>query len=111
MKPYGSSYNTVPTFTTTTTGLSYLSHSLTSGLPTVYETRGKSATEEAQRAALRECPETVAFLLEDGADVHANKDEALRQAAADGYFRVVQVLMQHGANVHAEGDEAFRNAF
>jgi hypothetical protein len=52
----------------------------------------------------------VELLLERGADVHAEDDEALRLAAKMGMKQVVELLLQHGADVHAEDDEALRLA-
>ena len=46
--------------------------------------------------------------LQHGADVHANDDEALRWASANGHLAVVQFLVEHGANVHANNDGARR---
>jgi ankyrin repeat protein len=50
----------------------------------------------------------IQVLLDNGADVHANNDEALRCAARDGYEEIVLALLARGANVHANGDEALR---
>jgi|SRR3989338_961544 len=50
----------------------------------------------------------VKFLIENGADVHAMNDEALRWASENGHFEVVRFLVKNGANVHAMNDEALR---
>jgi len=44
------------------------------------------------------------MLLAAGANAHANKDLALRWAAANGHVKVAQVLLAAGANVHADKD-------
>ena len=54
--------------------------------------------------------EIVKRLLEAGADVHAEDDAALRDAAEDGHADVVKLLLEHGADVHAEGDYALFGA-
>jgi ankyrin repeat protein len=50
---------------------------------------------------------TVLLLLDNGADVHANNDEALRNATRE---EVAQILLSRGANVHANNNEALRRA-
>ena len=52
--------------------------------------------------------EVVRLLLDHGADVHANYDDALSWASENGHWRVVQLLLDHGANVHAEDDDALK---
>jgi ankyrin repeat protein len=52
----------------------------------------------------------VRALLEAGADVHANNDEALRRAAEAGHTDVVRLLLGAGADVHARDDEALWRA-
>ena len=49
-------------------------------------------------------------LLNQGADVHANNDYALKSAAFFGYLEVVKLLVTHGANIHADGEMALRRA-
>ena len=49
-------------------------------------------------------------LIQEGAGVHACKDEALRWASANGHFEVIKLLLRHGVDVHAQEDEAFRRA-
>lgn len=45
-------------------------------------------------------------LLEAGANIHADNDEALRTAAWWGRTKTVQVLLENGADVHAKNDQA-----
>jgi len=54
--------------------------------------------------------EIVKLLLEYGADVHANEDEALRLASEYGRTEVVKLLLGAGADVHANEDEALQGA-
>jgi len=49
-------------------------------------------------------------LIAGGADVHANDDLALREAASAGQSESVRTLLAAGANVHARQDEALRFA-
>ena len=50
----------------------------------------------------------VISLLDQGADIHANNDLALRLSAQNGHLAVVQFLLEHGANIHADNDLALR---
>jgi ankyrin repeat protein len=52
--------------------------------------------------------ETVRLLLDRGADIHAYHDEALKWAATHGYTKTVKLLLDRGANIHAWDDEALR---
>ena len=52
--------------------------------------------------------EVIKLLLRHGVDVHAQKDVALRWASNNGHLEVVKLLFEHGADVHASKDEAFR---
>ena len=52
--------------------------------------------------------EVVKYLVEQGADVHADDDCALRWAASSGHLKVVEYLVEQGADIHAEDDEALR---
>lgn len=54
--------------------------------------------------------EVVRLLLKAGADIHANDDEALREAVKKNKPENVIVLLKAGAHVHAKNDEAFREA-
>ncbi|MEK0337887.1 MAG: ankyrin repeat domain-containing protein [Nitrosopumilus sp.] len=46
--------------------------------------------------------------LEDGADVHADIDYALRLASEKGYYDIVKLLLDNGADVHAQDDWALQ---
>lgn len=50
----------------------------------------------------------VKALLEAGADVHADNDEALRTAAWWGRTSTVKTLLENGADVHAKNDGALK---
>ena len=50
----------------------------------------------------------VALLLDRGADVHFDDDDALRWSAYKGHVKSVRLLLGRGANIHARNDEALR---
>jgi len=50
--------------------------------------------------------DTVAMLLDRGADVHAGNDCALRWAAGNGHADTVALLLDRGADIHAGDDLA-----
>ena len=52
----------------------------------------------------------VQLLLDKGADIHANDDEALRWASSNGHLEVVRLLLSNGANIHSYNDFALRYA-
>ena len=52
--------------------------------------------------------EVVRFLLENGADIHAQDDLALCWSALYGHLDVVKYLVENGANIHAQNDRALR---
>ncbi|KAJ7291196.1 ankyrin repeat-containing domain protein [Mycena rebaudengoi] len=47
----------------------------------------------------------IRFLLDNGADVHARNNGALRAAAKAGHTEVVQLLLENGANVNAADED------
>lgn len=59
-----------------------------------------------------ECAEIATFLLDQGADVHYNEDEAICCAARAPYCRVelVQLLLERGANPNAQDGRPLRSA-
>jgi ankyrin repeat protein len=52
----------------------------------------------------------VKLLLENGADVHADVDRALRTAVISNKSEVVKLLLEKGADVHAADSYAIRTA-
>ena len=54
--------------------------------------------------------EVVKLLLEHGADIHACEEETLRWASRNGLLEVVKLLLENGADVHAQEDYALRLA-
>ena len=46
------------------------------------------------------------FLIDRGADVHADDDEAIQEASANGHDHIVHLLLQHGANLPTDADKA-----
>ncbi len=50
----------------------------------------------------------VRYLIEHGADIHADNNRALRKSAKHGHVLVVQYLVEHGADIHADDDYALR---
>jgi ankyrin repeat protein len=52
--------------------------------------------------------EIVKYLVEHGANIHADNDYALRYAARNGHLEVVTCLVENGADIRAEGDYALR---
>ena len=58
----------------------------------------------------REWKNCLADLIDEGADVHAGSDAALRNASSDGHVEVVELLLDRGADVHACNDAALRYA-
>ena len=52
--------------------------------------------------------EVVKYLVNNGANIHADNDFALRWASKYGHLEVVKFLVQNGADIHDEDDEALR---
>ena len=52
----------------------------------------------------------VELLLDQGADIHAACDCALRRATGNGHTGTVALLLDRGANIHAINDLALRSA-
>ena len=52
--------------------------------------------------------DTFKYLIESGADVHADDDYALRWSAKNGHLDVIKYLIEKGANVHAGDDYALQ---
>jgi ankyrin repeat protein len=64
-----------------------------------WDSEDEKRTKMAEAAARR--PTHVRFLLDNGADVHARNNGALRAAAKAGNTEVVQLLLENGANINA----------
>ena len=47
-------------------------------------------------------------LIENGVDIHAYNDRALRQSAENGHLNFVKYLVENGADIHANNDYALR---
>jgi len=54
--------------------------------------------------------EVVRFLLQKGADIHAQSDQSLINAAFHSHLEVVQFLLDRGADIHARDDQALISA-
>jgi ankyrin repeat protein len=52
--------------------------------------------------------DVVKYLIEQGADIHAKNNEALRNSAEKGDLDIVKYLVEHGAAVHSIEDYALR---
>ncbi|MCK9596372.1 ankyrin repeat domain-containing protein [Candidatus Pacearchaeota archaeon] len=65
---------------------------------------------ELMDAAKKGDLDKVKNLIEQGADIHAERDHALRIAAKRGYFDIVKYLVEHGADIHAVNDCTLRLA-
>lgn len=52
----------------------------------------------------------VCRLINEGADVHYECDEALIVAAGNGHIKILSVLLEADADLHVNNDEAFRSA-
>ncbi|WP_175888220.1 ankyrin repeat domain-containing protein [Burkholderia contaminans] len=52
----------------------------------------------------------VKYLVEQGADIHALNDWTLGIATEEGHLEIVTYLVEHGANIHANDDLALREA-
>lgn len=61
-------------------------------------------------AAVRGYLDVVKWATEKGASVHAYNDEAIRCAAREGHLNIVKFLAEKGANIHTFHDEAMRLA-
>jgi len=52
----------------------------------------------------------VRLLLENGTDVHTNRESALIAAASRNQYAIVEILLQYGADIHANNDASLRCA-
>ena len=51
--------------------------------------------------------DAVKFLLDNGADIHYNDDQALRRASVCGQTSIVELLLDRGANMNARKDREY----
>jgi hypothetical protein len=76
----------------------------------VYENPGSPKKWKADKLILGERRETnleiIKSLVEEGADIHADSDYALRLAAVNGHLDIVKFLVEQGANIHAYNNYA-----
>ena len=63
-----------------------------------------------REAAWKGRHEIVKFLVTQGANIHADNDAALRWAAPNGHLEIAKFLLAKGANIHANDDGALREA-
>jgi hypothetical protein len=54
--------------------------------------------------------ETVKILINRGADIHIDNDEAIRWASLNGHLEIVKFLFGKGADIHADNNCAIRMA-
>ena len=52
--------------------------------------------------------DTFKYLIECGADIHADEDYALRWSAQNGHLAIVKFLVKAGADIHACNNYALR---
>lgn len=83
----------------------------------VYENpseNGEPRKYKAHRVILGErrkiTPDVIKELVNEGANIHARDDSALRWASARGHLDIVKYLIEHGANIHAGNDLALHLA-
>jgi hypothetical protein len=59
--------------------------------------------------AVKECNLIkVKHLIEQGADIHADNDEAFRLSTRLNHLEIVKYLVALGTDIHAENDEALK---
>lgn len=54
--------------------------------------------------------ETFKLLIDNGADIHAGNERALKWSAKEGHLEMVKLLVENGANIHATYDYALRHS-
>jgi len=54
--------------------------------------------------------EVVKFLVEKGADIHANNNVALRLASMNAQLEIIKFLVEKGVDIHADNEYALRFA-
>ncbi|AGC02346.1 ankyrin repeat protein [Acanthamoeba polyphaga moumouvirus] len=53
----------------------------------------------------------VKYLVENGANIHAENNHTLLCAHHNGYFEIVKYLVDCGVNIHTNNNAATRSAF
>ena len=78
----------------------------------VYENPGSPKKYKSHKVILGKRKEidldVIKDLVKEGADIHANDNEALRWAAENGHLDVVKYLVSMGADIHALDDGTLR---
>jgi ankyrin repeat protein len=69
-----------------------------------------SLEDQLMDAAEKGHTETVALLLDRGANIHARNSKALQWAAVNGHTETVALLLERGADIHAVNDWALQKA-
>jgi ankyrin repeat protein len=64
----------------------------------------RNLEQQLMEAAGKGDTETVALLLDRGANIHADNDYSLQYAAGNGHTKTVALLLDRGANIHAAND-------
>jgi hypothetical protein len=54
--------------------------------------------------------EVVKYLIDNGANIHGNDDASLRCASSNGHLEVVKFLLENGADIHANDDYSLNYA-
>jgi len=78
----------------------------------VYENPGEPKKWKAHKVILGKRRKidinVIKSLIEEGTNIHADDDWALRWASRKGHLEVVKLLIEHGANVNARNDWALK---
>ena len=61
------------------------------------------AAKDGDLTKVKEC-------IKNGADIHANDEEALIEAAINGHLKIVKFLVENGADIHADNNMALRTS-
>ncbi len=69
-----------------------------------------NATSELHFGSKNERLDRVIISLKNGANIHADDDDALGWGSYNGRIEVVKYLVGYGANIHADNDYALRSA-
>jgi len=75
-----------------------------------YPKKWKAHAVNLKYIGKRSDPKIIQMLLDNGANVHANNDNALISAVEEGHTEIVKLLLAAGGNVHACVDNPLRSA-